>query len=40
MPAGKTENLRRNVMDLVKRIDPEVAAVLPGLPVLNLGRRT
>jgi hypothetical protein len=23
-------------MDLLKRIDPEVAAVLPGLPVLDL----
>jgi len=27
-------------MDLVKRIDPEVAAVLPVLPVLDPGRRT
>jgi len=35
-----TEDLRRKVMDLVKRIDPEVAAVLPGLPVLDPGRRT
>ena len=25
-------------MDLAKRIDPEVAAVLPGLPVLDPGQ--